>query len=81
MSFSMIDSTVENVIARNGNLTGPTKRTEEQEQLAKEVEKAVADGDYDKAFGVLLKPRLSVTARIRRLLPWKAVRFLYTLRR
>lgn len=76
-----IDSTVENVIARNGNLTGPTKRTEEQEQLAKEVEKAVADGDYDKAFGVLLKPRLSVTARIRRLLPWKAVRFLYTLRR
>lgn len=76
-----IESTVGNVAAQNGNLTKPTKRTDEQESLAEEVEKAVAAGDYERAFGELLKPNISATAKIRRALPWKVVRFLYRLKR
>lgn len=76
-----IETRVENIVAQNGNLTGPTKRSEEQAKLANDVEKAVAAGDYEKAFGQLLKPHLSVKAKVRRALPWRVVRALHALRR
>lgn len=76
-----IESTVENVVAQNRNLTGPTKRSKKQTVLAEEVDKAVAEGNYERAFGELLKPQLSVTAKIRRALPWRLVRLLYKIKR
>ena len=44
---------------------------------ADEVERAISAGDHKLAFEKLLAPKLSLMARIRRMLPWKLVRMVY----
>lgn len=72
-----IKSTVESVAANNSNLVKPASRSDDDERLADEVERANSAGDYKLAFEKLLAPKLSLMARIRRKLPWKLVRMVY----
>lgn len=74
-------SNPKDVAAYNANLIAPAARTDEDEVLAEEVERAVMAGDYEKAFDQLLAPKLSVTAKIRRTLPRRFVRALVEFRR
>lgn len=75
-SCEWVTSDPEDIAAYNANLVSPADRSAEGEKLADEVERAVAAGDYEMAFGRLLAPRLSKAAKIRRRLPWKLVRAL-----
>ena len=72
-----IKSTVESVAANNSNLVKPASRSDDDERLADEVERAISAGDHKLAFEKLLAPKLSLMARIRRMLPWKLVRMVY----
>lgn len=76
-----IESNVESVKAGNSNLVVPARRNEEQENLAREVEGAINAGDYERAFGVLLSPHLSVAAKVRLALPWRVSRALIKAKR
>ena len=67
---------VKDVATHNANLVSPTARSSEDERLADEVERAIASGCYQRAFGELLAPKLSMPAKIRRMLPWQLVRLL-----
>ena len=70
----MIKSTVESIAANNSNLVKPASRSADDESLADEVERAISTGDHKLAFERLLAPKISLMARIRRMLPWKLVR-------
>lgn len=69
-----IKSSVEDIAAHNSNLVAPSICSADDTRLADEVERAISAGDYRLAFGELLAPKLSLSAKIRQMIPWRLVR-------
>lgn len=72
-----VKSSVEDIVAHNSNLVAPTIRSADDAKLADQVERAISAGDYGLAFGELLAPKFSLSAKIRQMIPWRIFRAVF----